>query len=530
MFTYIFQNDIKRVHRRPLLDHLLPLGVVILCLGAFGCDDETTDNPVGGDVPSGGALIGGQAGGATQGGVMSGGVMSGGDEGGAGATMGGVDGGEQGGDEPVWMQGGEGGEMSGGTPLMIPDECLNTPPIPDQLELDLTPRCQTQGEPLKVRHIRDPSCSETFVRAPEGQPGVEIQLEGLVVSGIFDDKFSVQDAEGGAFSGLWVYNSNRAEFPDLRVGSRVTLSGQLIEFYTVTELVVRSEGVIVTDQGPAPEPFVVSDPSLIADGGAWVEPLESMLLNIPVSVVTLTAPDCPQDFGMFVIDESLRIAQDIELEYVASRGDLLTDLNGVLHYSFDHQKLLPRGDGDFVITFCGGVPDKCEASECVVLPDARESGRVIVTEIQNNPSGEDELREYVELYNPSSSAIELAGWTLQDCGARTAQLTGQIEARGYFVVARNRDRDLNGGVGAQAEMGDLFLPNGYGSVILFDAEGTLVDQVRYAASGEGWPDRAPGASLELIEPASDNNDGASWTAGEDRYGEGGRGTPGAAYR
>ena len=51
--------------------------------------------------------------------------------------------------------------------------------------------------------------------------------------------------------------------------------------------------------------------------------------------------------------------------------------------------------------------------------------------------------------------------------------------RGHFVVARSLNRRENGGVDAQAEMGDLFLPNGYGSVLLFDQNDSLVDQVRY---------------------------------------------------
>jgi hypothetical protein len=80
-------------------------------------------------------------------------------------------------------------------------------------------------------------------------------------------------------------------------------------------------------------------------------------------------------------------------------------------------------------------------------------------------------------------------------------------------------------------MGTLFLPNGYGNVLLFDNNNALVDQVRYAPSGaEGWPVYASGESLELMEPASDNRLGESWAAGRSSYGDGGDGTPGAAYR
>jgi hypothetical protein len=78
-------------------------------------------------------------------------------------------------------------------------------------------------------------------------------------------------------------------------------------------------------------------------------------------------------------------------------------------------------------------------------------------------------------------------------------------------------------------MGDLFLPNGYGSVLLFNADRALVDQVRYGVEAP-WPVRAPGHSLELIEAAADNREGEVWIGATDRYGEGGFGSPGQGWR
>ena len=195
-----------------------------------------------------------------------------------------------------------------------------------------------------------------------------------------------------------------------------------------------------------------------------------------------------------------------------------------------HQKLLLASADDLEILPCGGQPDKCETSECRVEVDALEAGNIIITEIQNNPNGEDDLREYIELYNPNSTPVSITGWTLQDCGDRAVTLNGEIAGREHFVVARSLDRRANGGVEAQHEMGDLFLPNGYGSVLLFDQNDTLVDQVRYEPGGEVWPDRRSGEALELLEPAADNRDGAAWVAGESSYGEGGKGSPGRATR
>ena len=74
------------------------------------------------------------------------------------------------------------------------------------------------------------------------------------------------------------------------------------------------------------------------------------------------------------------------------------------------------------------------------------------------------------------------------------------------------------------------LPNGDGEIFVFNGNGILVDQVRYEPGSSGWPDRGPGNSLELIEPAADNRSGSAWTEANRNYGEGGQGSPGAAYR
>jgi hypothetical protein len=507
-------------HRSQTCIHVFLL-VASMCIVA--CDDETTsgqDNGgeiIGGEMTAG-EVIGGEvtAGEVTAGEVTAGEVTAG------EVTAGEVTAGEVTAGEVM------AGEVMAGEVVELPAECLERPNPPPQSAWREEALCQSAGEGLKIRHIRDPRCA-THVVAPDRAPGENISLEGVVVTRVYDDKFAVQDADGGAFSGLWVYNNQRADF-GIEPGSIVYIEGELIEFYTVSELIVRADGVQVIGQQPVPEPLLVSDPAMIADGGMWTEALESVLVKVEAATVTNTAPDCPRDFDMFVVQESLRIDQTVELDYTVSRADFITSVTGVLHFSFDHQKLLLASAEDLEILPCGGQPDKCETSECRVEVDATEIGSIIITEIQNNPNGEDSLREYVELYNPNASAINIDGWTLQDCGDRSVTLSGEINGRGHFVVARSLNRQENGGVDAQHEMGELFLPNGYGSVLLFDQNDALVDQVRYEPGGEIWPNRSSGEALELLEPAGDNRDGAAWVAGEDSYGDGGKGSPGRATR
>lgn len=409
-------------------------------------------------------------------------------------------------------------------PDAAPSVCMDEPPFTAQPPIDLGARCR-QGGPLRIRDIRDSRCPD-WERLPTSNPGRQVTLEQAVVTGVYGTDFTVQDPDGGAYSSLFVYNPGEFALPaDLQPGSVVRLQGQVIEFFTLTEFVINEDSIEVFGQGPVPEPILVTDPQRVATGGDLAEALESVLIEVRDVRVADTAPDCPRDFGMFVVSGGLRIDDKNDFDYEAARGDYASSIIGTLHYSFNETKLFPRGPADVDMTHCGGIPDKCETSECQVEPDAVESGRVVISEIQSNPRGEDAQREWVEILNPGGGRVDLTGWTIEDCTGRGVNLSGNLNNNERHVVARSQNREINGGVRADGGMGELFLPNSYGSVLLFDANHVLVDQVRYEPDAP-WPSRRPGESLELVNPQADNNDGSNWRAGSDNYGDGGSGSPG----
>ena len=409
-----------------------------------------------------------------------------------------------------------------------PDICFEPGPSPEDSPFAMEARCRANGGVLRIRDVRDSRCPD-YAELPDRQPGLEFSFDEAIVTAVYDDAFTVQDPEGGAYSGLWVFNRPGADMTGVQPGAIVRLSGQLIDFFTITELVLDADGLEVIGEAPIPAPLVVSDPSRLADGGDLVEAMESLIVSVENVRVINTAPDCPSEFGMFLVSGGLRVDDVADYDYAPSQGDVISRLVGALHFSFDKQKVLPRGDADIDWVYCGGVPDKCETAECPVEADARETGQLIITEIQNNPSGDDQTREFVEIYNPGGSPLSVTGWRVQDCGGNSAMLTGSIAPRSFYVLGASMDRDENGGFRAQAPMGDLFLPNGDGSVLIFNADDVLVDQVRYGTS-DPWPFRDAGHSLELVERAADNRDGANWVEASDRYGDGGYGTPGETYR
>ena len=176
------------------------------------------------------------------------------------------------------------------------------------------------------------------------------------------------------------------------------------------------------------------------------------------------------------------------------------------------------GDGDL------GTPGA--ANDCVVaVPE------IVINEIMQNPSAVgDSAGEWLEVYNPTGSAIDIDGWTLQDDDFDSHVITSGgpllVPAGGFLVLGRNADSGSNGGVSVDYQYSGFFLGNGGDEVVLLDAFATEVDRVNYDG-GPAFPD-PNGASMALTSPLADNNVGGNWCTASTPYGAGDFGTPGAA--
>ncbi len=146
------------------------------------------------------------------------------------------------------------------------------------------------------------------------------------------------------------------------------------------------------------------------------------------------------------------------------------------------------------------------------------SAQVMINEVMARPVNGS---EWVELYNRSSDAVHLSGWTLSDL-----RTTGQfkagavIDGGGYVIVAEDADA-----IGLQFPNLDVpilsltrwpRLNNGGDGLILRDAMATLVDSIFY-------PAQESSISLERID-LTVAGDQDNWLASQDPQGA----TPGAA--
>ena len=156
---------------------------------------------------------------------------------------------------------------------------------------------------------------------------------------------------------------------------------------------------------------------------------------------------------------------------------------------------------------------------------------IVISEIMANPgSVSDSYGEWFEIVNTTDSTIDLQGWSIKDLDGDDHELSSDqasilISPEEYFVLAKNNDQSLNGGVEVDYVYEGYSLSNSDDEVILLDASGSVVDEVHYS---NGWP-FSSGVSMEIHDPLIDNALIGSWFSSTSSYGNGDMGSPGAAF-
>jgi len=191
-------------------------------------------------------------------------------------------------------------------------------------------------------------------------------------------------------------------------------------------------------------------------------------------------------------------------------------------------------DGDNSYDISVTATDQCGASDTaeitVNVADTVETPPtdVVITEIMANPSAvSDSAGEWFEIFNTTDNDIDINGWTIQDADndSHTINNGGPLilAAGGYLVLGNNADTASNGGVAVDYQYSGFILANSADEVILSNSAGGIEDSVFYDGS---FP-LASGASMEVIDPAADNENAANWQAATTSFGDGDLGSPGS---
>lgn len=154
----------------------------------------------------------------------------------------------------------------------------------------------------------------------------------------------------------------------------------------------------------------------------------------------------------------------------------------------------------------------------------RAHPRLRITEIMAMPEDPDEALEFIELYNPSDTAVDASGWSIAPIGYVFPQGTA-IPARGIAVVARDPaafraryDLPVFGPFPGR-------LDNRGETLRVYDAGGAasypaVVDLLPYGNS-DAWPEQWRGHSIELAAPEeqfADNDRPELWARSVSRGG------------
>ncbi len=186
----------------------------------------------------------------------------------------------------------------------------------------------------------DAPCTATIdaIQAGAFADGSVVTITGAVVTARGDNGFFAQDPALREFGGIYIYDLGAN---DVAEGDVVSVSGAVMEYYDLTELIDAT--AVVTGTAPVPEVIVTDACDLAAGVEAW----ESMLVRVDDVTVTDANPDDPDDYDEFEVNGCLRIDDLVWTDLDQPPGDTVyTSVTGPYTYSFSFWKIAPRRDSD----------------------------------------------------------------------------------------------------------------------------------------------------------------------------------------
>jgi hypothetical protein len=164
-----------------------------------------------------------------------------------------------------------------------------------------------------------------------------------------------------------------------------------------------------------------------------------------------------------------------------------------------------------------------------------DPGDVIFSELMINPQHiDDEVGEWVELYNTGDTWIDIGGYRFHDLDFDQFTLLGPIYVapNDYVVLCANTDPRVNGGVDCDAWFdrqisGGLALANKPDEVVLSRPDGVEIDRLVY---GDPWVELTITGQAIGVDPSgltgTANDDFTNWCAMTSELTGGDWGTPG----
>jgi hypothetical protein len=173
------------------------------------------------------------------------------------------------------------------------------------------------------------------------------------------------------------------------------------------------------------------------------------------------------------------------------------------NYTFDNQHA-----DNWVSSLGYGTPGS--------VNDVYTSGTVVINEINYNSAGTIDSDDWIELYNPQDTNVDLSGWVVKDGNETNVYIIPDDTVLGpdeYLVICSDAIKFFEIFPKVENYIGDtgFGLNNDSDKVRIFSSSGALVDSLTYD-NMEPWPIEADGRghTLSLRNPEYDNALPVSW--------------------
>ncbi len=226
------------------------------------------------------------------------------------------------------------------------------------------------------------------------------------------------------------------------------------------------------------------------------------------------------DYGDYTWNGEYHGGIDMNIEAVQSNSD----------YVFDHWELDNHTLADPMSAMSSFELNQSENLTAVFVLSAGGAD-IVINEINYKDAPDFDVKDWVELYNNSDTAVNVSGWVFKDeddTHEFVLPVGVIMQPNSYLIIVEDQAGFQALFPGVTNVYGNLgFSLSGSGELIrIFDANGNLIDNVTYDDQAP-WPE-APdgnGPTLELIDPDLDNTLPESWQACNNAGFE--HGTPGA---
>lgn len=163
------------------------------------------------------------------------------------------------------------------------------------------------------------------------------------------------------------------------------------------------------------------------------------------------------------------------------------------------------------------LPESIELEAIYEQINLKEQDRaIVINEIMYNADKKQDTKDWIELYNAGTEAVNLKGWSLIDEDITHTKFVisedYQIQPNEFVILTKELEEFEEVISISNRKFGDFDFGLGSNDILrLIDENGITHDSVYYSSKAP-WPIGAEGTgyTIELINPVLDNNNGNNW--------------------